>query len=232
MRKITRLEISETVKEQIKKKQNKIDSGLQNQTWWNLSNGQRKIIIKKLILSQKYICCYCECEINEKNNHIEHFLERHDFPDKVYDYNNMLLSCQGNTENKKVTKENTTCGHKKSNSYHNKIEIDYNLLLNPTDEKTSNLFLYRDDGIIEPAKECGKIEKQKVKYTENRLGLNSIRLKNQRLKHIEIIQNNLENEEMTSEEVEKYINSLLDLSKDKIIPYYSTIKDNFEYLIK
>lgn len=185
MRKITRLEITDAVKEQLKKKQDKIDNGLQNHTWWKPSVGQKKNIIRKLIQSQKYICCYCECEIDEKDNHIEHFYERHDFPDKVYDYKNMLLSCQGNTNNKMTKEErkaNTTCGHKKSNSYHNKMEIDYYLLLNPVDIETADLFLYRDDGIIEPTEKCTKIERQKANYTEKRLGLNSIRLKNQRIR--------------------------------------------------
>jgi hypothetical protein len=75
MKGIIKLPITKTVSELLQNKQNKINSGIKNYKSWKLSSAQRKQIVNKLIKSQKAICCYCECRIDKKNSHIEHFYE-------------------------------------------------------------------------------------------------------------------------------------------------------------
>ncbi len=70
--------------------QNQLDA--KTSTNWNsLADAQRDEIVAKLLVAQKQICAYCECEISAQNRHIEHFEERHDAPAKTFHYTNLLL---------------------------------------------------------------------------------------------------------------------------------------------
>lgn len=93
---------------------------------------------KKYILEneQNYLCCYCECLLEftpQGNNihcHLEHIKPKNKFPELIFDYNNLIVSCQGNIHSG-CFKQNT-CGHRKDNEY------DENLFLNPTKIKNIN----------------------------------------------------------------------------------------------
>ena len=41
-------------------------------------------------------CCYCECKLNIESNYleVEHFHDKHNYPDEVVDWNNLLPSCR------------------------------------------------------------------------------------------------------------------------------------------
>ena len=41
-------------------------------------------------------CSYCECSLNKESNYmeVEHFEDKHQYPDKVMDWNNLLPSCK------------------------------------------------------------------------------------------------------------------------------------------
>ena len=122
----------------------------------SLTNSQRREIVAKLMAAQKQLCAYCECTISLSSNHIEHFEEQHDSPNRVFDYTNLHLSCEGNkdpaarpesTQDADYRRSNISCGHRKAKSHHDDIEIDYTLLLNPTNN-VSVLFSYAD-GMVE-----------------------------------------------------------------------------------
>ncbi|MFN0203908.1 MAG: retron system putative HNH endonuclease [Bacteroidia bacterium] len=230
MRKITKLALANHVATALASKES---------TSFRLSKPQRKEIVKKLLLSQKGLCAYCECRITEKEIHVEHFYEQHLFPTQIYDYqDNFILSCQGNTipikkeeadEAKKERVENISCGHKKAKQGHHEVEIDYDLLLNPMEE-IAYLFQYNDDGTIEASIICKEQNQQdKVNYTIKRLNLEADRLKNARVN--EIIRMNRELAELNEEEQKEFILSLLEEDQNELTPYYSTIKDNYSFLL-
>lgn len=223
MREIKRVPIFGKLAEELKNKQKKVNINQKKE--WKLSKVQSNSIFGKLLKSQGHLCCYCECRISKDNAHIEHFIERSDNIDRIYDYSNMLLSCEGdkNDKNKK-----TTCGHIKSKENHNKEKINYDLLLNPSSDKTSELFSYID-GYISPKKTCSKPEIKKVKYTISRLALDSQKLNNRRI--TEIIQVNKVLRELGGNEKIKVIKQLLNDKKIEIQPYFSTIKDNFSHVV-
>ncbi len=235
MRRIVKLPISQTVSNQLETKQQNIDIGMVEPNW-RLSDTQKSEIKDKLLKSQKYLCCYCECEIGEFY-HIEHFYERHDRPQFIYDYsNNLILSCEGDKEKKENPEsdlvreervENISCGHKKSKSYHAEIEIDYSLLLNPMNIK-SNLFTYLN-GIVDKSDICNSQEINQVNYTKNRLNIDSVRLNNLRITTINLISRELKT--MSLLQQKKYIDDLLDENQDKLPAFYSTIKNNFEFIV-
>ena len=201
-----------------------------------LTVNQRLEIVAKLIASQKSLCGYCECPISLINYHIEHFEEQHDAPNRIFDYTNLLLSCEGNkdpvvrpesTDDTHYRRSNISCGHRKAKSHHDNIAIDYILLLNPTNN-VSALFSYAD-GMVEPSSICSKNESIQVEYTIKRLNLDAHRIENNRINEIALIQNQLE--ELTEEEQKTYIRSLLDETKEALNPYFSTVKDNFGFML-
>ena len=203
-----------------------------------LSKIQRKEIVKQLMASQKSLCCYCECRIyvknpetSEKGYHIDHFVEQHDDSTRIFDYNNMLLSCENNAKpaNKseaEIEKE-SSCGHQKTKDRHKGDEIDDNLLLNPTNN-VSALFSYFD-GVVEPSKICTPTHVQQVAYTIKRLNLDAQRLENARIGEIDSIQKQLD--DLTEDDQKIFIRSLLDETQTVLNPYFSTIKDNFGFLL-
>ena len=81
MRRIIRNPISDKICKQLKEKTKKE---------FKLSKYQRKEIEKNLFKSQKHLCCYCECSIDDTNKHIEHFLDQETNKDRIYDYNNII----------------------------------------------------------------------------------------------------------------------------------------------
>ncbi len=203
--------------------------------WQSLSTKQRREIVAKLLASQKELCAYCECQITRTKYHIDHFEERHDSP-KIWDYSNFLLCCEGNTnvakqnetqEAAEIRKSNISCGHRKTRVHHGEDEINYDLLLNPTNNVAA-LFSYMD-GIVEPSNKCTPDEKIQVEYSIKRLNLDAPRIENNRISEINLIQNELEG--LTESEQKIYIESLLDESQAVLNPYFSTIKDNFGFML-
>jgi uncharacterized protein (TIGR02646 family) len=204
---------------------------------FSLSERERNVIGTTLLSSQKFLCAYCECPIALKKFHIEHFEEQHDAPHRRFDYHNFLLSCEGNkdpaykpeaTRDKIYRRNNISCGHRKTKSGHQSEEIDYTLLLNPT-ENVAHLFSYFD-GEIAPNTPCTDAEKIQVHYTIKRLNLDTIRIKNARIQQIQLLQKQLIG--LTQSQQQQFIQFLLDETAERLNPYFSTIKDNFEYLMR
>jgi len=80
--------------------------------------GRYKRKLKEFILKneQNYLCCYCECKVNLNNSHLEHIKPKSlDYDNLTFDYNNILVSCQGNIFSNS-NRENT-CGHCKDDRY-------------------------------------------------------------------------------------------------------------------
>jgi uncharacterized protein (TIGR02646 family) len=128
--------------------------------------------LKKYILEkeQNYLCIYCEEKIcSIENCHIEHVLSEDENPNLIFDYNNLVVSCNGdgkcNTENQGKNKK-TTCGHKKANKQ---------LPLNPLVERNiSDYFKYEIiDSKTEIKITASNLDEKKATEMINILNLNS-----------------------------------------------------------
>jgi len=239
MRQIVKLPLNETVQNQLEQKQENINNG-SAQPNWRLTPTQRTEITNKLLKSQRHLCCYCECIITATNCHIEHFYERSDRDALRYDYGgNLLLSCEGDRQkqNDPETEEekeeriaNISCGHNKGETYHNNDPVKYELILHPINDN-STLMLYNDSGFIEcKTKRLSDIEK--VDYTVKRLNLDSNKLKNRRLDKIKQINKQISDEKMNLEQQKQFLTLLLDENQTQLSSYYSTIKDNFGFILE
>ena len=70
--------------------------GLNN---WNQYLAKNKRKLREYILEneQHELCCYCEgnVSINSANQHLEHIVPRISDISLIFDYNNILVSCNG-----------------------------------------------------------------------------------------------------------------------------------------
>ncbi len=91
--------------------------------------------VKESLLREQYgLCCYCMKRIDRHNSHIEHFRPQSKYPSLVLDYQNLLLSCNG------LTEEYENCGHKKADF------AEEESLVSPLDPDCSNHFAYTVNG--------------------------------------------------------------------------------------
>jgi uncharacterized protein (TIGR02646 family) len=128
--------------------------------WSNLDSAVRQELKETLIEQQKEMCCYCEVSLKQSTNvHVEHLEDKHNWPNRIFDYDNLLASCQ----------YNDSCGHKKGAGY-------FSGMVSPLDDKCESRFTYTGIGTMIPTDETDV----KAQSTIDLLGLNCNRLKGRR----------------------------------------------------
>ncbi len=71
-------------------------SETERQDWGSLTSGARDTLQKTLLAEQGHICCYCGVRISlERGFVLEHLASRDHHPQRTFDYENLLASCQG-----------------------------------------------------------------------------------------------------------------------------------------
>jgi len=113
-------------------------------------------------------------------------------------------------------------------SRHNNIPVDYSLLINPASNGSSIIDYNLLGELVSKSDVPADVEK--VEYTNSRLNLKSSRLINQRRTIIQNTQRILNRLSETDQKT--YITSLLDDSQTQLPAFYSTIKDNFIFLLQ
>ena len=126
---------------------------------------ERRKLRKELLEEQGYICCYCMRRIDINSSHLEHFWPKSRFKNLDMDYQNMLVSCEGETTG------GDHCGHKKDDWYDEDMVI-------PTDDQIETMFRYALSGEINPAHRGGReaVEKKIIREW----GLDSFHLERNR----------------------------------------------------
>ncbi|HEY9600313.1 MAG TPA: retron system putative HNH endonuclease [Allocoleopsis sp.] len=169
-------------------------------TWNNFSddrnNPDRKPktdVHNALLQEQGYLCCYCGRRITKETSHIEHLRPRKLYPKLALEYNNLLASCQGESEEPPPVPIH--CGHKKKDWY------DEQLMVSPLAANCTEFFRYTDDGqILAVDTPNNKIAAQE---TIDRLDLNISKLIAMRRAAIEDILDFID--ALTDEDIEKLI---------------------------
>lgn len=169
-------------------------------TYANIDRQERIDLLKSLKEEQGYICCYCERELNVGDCHVEHFRpkDKTKFPHLELVYDNLLCSCQVNTEKG----EPLHCGNSKGNWF------DEELLISPLDSTCESKFKYTFDGQILPSNE----DDEAAKTTIEILQLNIDKLKDLRKSVIDAL--------FEDEDVSWY----LEMSGGKYNEFYTIIK--------
>jgi len=136
-------------------------------TDWARYNSTKKRRLKGYILAKEQfeLCCYCEKSVTASSSHVEHIEPKsNDVLRLTFDYNNLLVSCEGNHFNEIGDNSKNTCGHKKDNDFD---EVKF---LNPiTVIDISDYFVFDSDtGLIGASDKDTK----KATYTLGILNLN------------------------------------------------------------
>ena len=145
----------------------------------------KKPIIESLLVTQNYLCAYCEIELAEGKNelgyHIEHIQPKSIAPSTLtYKFDNLMLSCLkkgGEIKLVNCSTSSISCGHAI-----NKLRNNYNpdLFISPTTENCENYFFYKLEGEVIPAHSLSEYDKKQAEYTIKALNLNCARLVRQR----------------------------------------------------
>jgi uncharacterized protein (TIGR02646 family) len=143
-------------------------------TNWNEYTTSKKPL-RKFILEneQNYLCVYCESKISsdKSSSHIEHIRPKAQdkYPQFTFEYNNLVVSCNGTCYNQENDTHNNSCGHIKENRYN---EDNF---LNPVEIKDiRDYFIYDFDEYTIESSQKNSI---KSSYMIDTLQLNYIGLK-------------------------------------------------------
>ncbi len=145
--------------------------------------------LKKHILEREqevnggFCCVYCERKIYPEHSHIEHVKPRALFPEAVFDYDNLTVSCQVEEVVVSGYRRNLkTCGHRKGEQF------DESVFINPVIFDPGRFFTYDETtGEIIPAKDIGGEDQLRARYTIDLLNLNHRYLKDRRAEVIDLL---------------------------------------------
>ncbi|NWE72671.1 TIGR02646 family protein [Pseudomonas gingeri] len=108
-------------------------------TYETLQNPQKRDLHLRLLLEQRYACCYCGREIELESSHIEHFRPQEHFEHLALDYENLHASCLRETK----PGNPLHCGHRKDNWFEEELHIS------PLEENCEQRFCYLLTGEIQ-----------------------------------------------------------------------------------
>lgn len=159
--------------------------------WKNYSG---KTELSRQLLEQQYgLCCYTELNLTDfaleqsMGTHIEHEKPKSVFPEKTFDYNNLLLCALASEDLKHFSGPFQFGGHFKGNSF------DAASFISPQQANCRDYFIYSSgNGEISPNLTLATDEQKKAQDTIDLLNLNAPFLKAERQQWLEEIEECLE----------------------------------------
>ncbi len=95
----------------------KKEQQLKNHTpnWKRFKQSVKNDVFDALLREQGYICCYCGSRISRNKCHIEHLKPKgiDTYKHLMFEYTNLLASCQCESESEAPPPVPVHCGHKK-----------------------------------------------------------------------------------------------------------------------
>lgn len=157
---------------------NKFKNGMDN--WNNLSIEDKSQIRDRLNLAQNFQCAFCERKFDQKlKSHIDHFLNKHSYPQYEFYWNNLFNSCNNND----------TCGHFKDSPKNTFLTLN---IINPDKDEPIDYLTCWISGEIAPTENIKLVDRTLANSTINRLNLNAPRLKSLRKMYLNILEKELE----------------------------------------
>lgn len=159
---------------------------------WKNFNGKTEL--SRQLLQQQYgLCCYTELNLTDfaleqhKGTHIEHERPKSMFPDRTFDYDNLLLCSLASEDLKHFPGQQQFGGHFKGSNF---VAGSF---VSPHQANCRDYFIYSSgSGEISPNLELPEDEQQKAQYTIDLLNLNAPFLKAERKQWLEEIEECLE----------------------------------------
>ena len=136
--------------------------------WGELPTEVKHALHNHLWREQQGLCVYCQQLIPEKTakqsstqirSHIEHIRPRSVYPNRMFDYDNLSISCEGFDCTATTPQKKEFCEHRKADEY------DENQFLNPIEQpEIADYFEYDIEGRIFANHLRSNIDQQKANY--------------------------------------------------------------------
>jgi uncharacterized protein (TIGR02646 family) len=107
--------------------------------WTDVTQQDKLEIWAHLEQMQGKFCAYCECSINDKNRHIEHFRKKENFPKLTFEWINLFGSCDNKNR----------CGHFKDRK---KTTYNPDDIIKPDRKSIGNCLSFAIDGTVKVKK--------------------------------------------------------------------------------
>lgn len=213
--------------------------------WDEFKNPDKTITHNHILRTQKYLCAYCEQQLEEKNvnnniGHLEHIIPRDESKELTFDYANLVVCCQGfDIEEYRekikagvIKRSEEFCAPKKGS------EHDQNLFLNPVTVKDiEDYFDYASEVdendprnksyLIIPDKTKANEDKNKAEYTINLILLNHKILKTMRARQYEVVASKIHECKNNQTQIDEFLDDLLDKESYVFPAFFSMLKKEF-----
>lgn len=222
--------------------------------WKKFDSDDKIKTFNHILRTQKYLCAYCEQQLDEKptNYDISHLDHLHpkskvEYRHLTFNYENLVVSCNGfdvsnyrNSVTRIAESNNPTnesrvfCGPRKDDDY------NAELFLNPTKEiDIEEYFCYtREYDEIDPSKilysvipneeQTDDVQQKKADYMINELlNLNDEKLKKLRTKHHEVVVNKIRECKNNQNQIDEFLDFLLNGDSNIFPSFYSMLKSEF-----
>ncbi len=173
-------------------------------TFENLSGSVKAAVKHALMKEQGFICCYCECRLENEDSHIEHFKPQRLAKFDSLDYWNMLCSCQSDLKRGAPRH----CGHLKGDWF------DEDLLISPLQSGCEARFAYLFNGEILAVHKDDKGADETIKQ----LGLGIPKLIALRQRAIEPFLD----QQLSDDQFERFVNGYLRRDEQGMYPAFFT----------
>lgn len=142
-------------------------------TRWN-SFGYKPDVLQRLLDEQYQLCCYSELRADEEGlgYHIEHVENKHQNPQRTFEYANLAASALDSTADLPFFKAQ---GHELFGGHApcKQREVDLTHFVSCHRSQCPRYFTFLSDGRVVPAMTLNPLEHDRAEYTINVLNLNS-----------------------------------------------------------
>ena len=130
----------------------------QHNRWEDLTGEEKEPIRDALKEVQNGLCAYCEGPLGD-GGHIEHFCRQRDFPDRIFTWENLFLSCDAQGH----------CGHYKDRPGASYDPAD---LVKPDEDNPDEFLYFSSGGDVRPRGNIAAAQRRKAEETIRILNLN------------------------------------------------------------
>ena len=191
--------------------------------WKDVSYTDKQTIREGLQQMQAGLCAYCEGDLSQLYQHIEHFRQQAHFPQLSFQWNNLFLSCD----------QQDSCGrYKDKQPFHS---YKHENLLDPCVDDPDAFLSFASDGAIHPRENLSTKQRQRAEETLRIFGLDANwgrlrRMRQQTLKGYQLekgFADMIENlEALTEEERSEYLSEEITAIRNH--PFCTTIRHFLE----
>jgi len=184
--------------------------------WKRLQAPLKPELMAWLLQDQGYLCCYCESRIYDLvSGHIEHLTPRGEHPERMFDFDHLLASCNGKAQQPDTADQppGQHCGHKRKRTP---------LFPTPLQPHCADLLAWQEEQ-VHPAPQLDAETRTRVKETLHKTLKLGHRFLN--LARKEAIESMRDEVELSLEDLDRLIQSLDQPdSNGQFTPYRSAIE--------